>query len=203
MASILLEFRFRGQALWEFKEVKVGQEGFVLALPNPCASSLCSRHGAEQYAGDLDCVFYGYHLDRAILKIADAAYCFMPSLLCSAWRNWREANILVHGLAHCDASDSLKHKHANVAFQVCSELNKILSDYLIDFLSPAAWDVDKANGLPRKGCVPFRLKMVRCLQWFTDITEVHYECNRLGKLVLCFESGVCFWGWTWSIVLPF
>ena len=38
------------------------------------------RHGAEQYAGDVECVFYGYHLDRAILKIADAAYCFMPSL---------------------------------------------------------------------------------------------------------------------------
>ena len=38
------------------------------------------RHGAEQYAGDLECVFYGYHLDRAILKIAEAAYCLMPSL---------------------------------------------------------------------------------------------------------------------------
>ena len=38
------------------------------------------RHGAEQYAGDLECVFCGYHLDRAILKIADAAYCFMPYL---------------------------------------------------------------------------------------------------------------------------
>ena len=37
-------------------------------------------HGAEQYAGDLECVFYGYHLDRAILKIAEAAYCLMPSL---------------------------------------------------------------------------------------------------------------------------
>ena len=38
------------------------------------------RHGAEQYAGNLECVFYGYHLDRAILKIAEAAYCLMPSL---------------------------------------------------------------------------------------------------------------------------
>ena len=46
---------------------------------------LYSRHGAEQYAGDLECVFYGYHLDRAILKIAEAAYCLMPSLLYSAW----------------------------------------------------------------------------------------------------------------------
>ena len=36
--------------------------------------------GPEQYAGDLECVFYGYHLDRAILKIAEAAYCLMPSL---------------------------------------------------------------------------------------------------------------------------
>ena len=40
-----------------------------------------TRHGAEQYAGDLECVFYGNHLDRAILKIAEAAYCFMPSLV--------------------------------------------------------------------------------------------------------------------------
>ena len=39
-----------------------------------------SRHGAEQYVGDLECVFYGYHLDRVILKIAEAAYCLMPSL---------------------------------------------------------------------------------------------------------------------------
>ena len=38
------------------------------------------RHGAEQYAGDLECVFYGYYLDRAILKIAEAAYCLIPSL---------------------------------------------------------------------------------------------------------------------------
>ena len=30
--------------------------------------------------GDLECVFYGYHLDRAILKIAESAYCVMPSL---------------------------------------------------------------------------------------------------------------------------
>ena len=43
-------------------------------------TSPTSRHGAEQYAGDLECVFYGYHLDRAILKFADATYCFMPSL---------------------------------------------------------------------------------------------------------------------------
>ena len=42
--------------------------------------SLNVRHGAEQYAGDLECVFYGYHLDRAILKNAEAAYCLMPSL---------------------------------------------------------------------------------------------------------------------------
>ena len=40
-----------------------------------------TRHGAEQYAGDLECVFYGYHLDRAILKTAEAAYCLMPSLV--------------------------------------------------------------------------------------------------------------------------
>ena len=40
-----------------------------------------TRHGAEQYAGDLECVFYGYHLDRAILKIAEAAYSLMPSLV--------------------------------------------------------------------------------------------------------------------------
>ena len=39
------------------------------------------RHGAEQYAGDLECVIYGYHLDRAILKNAEAAYCLMPSLM--------------------------------------------------------------------------------------------------------------------------
>ena len=51
------------------------------------------RHGAEQYAGDLKCVFYGYHLDRAILKIAEAAYCLMPSLttpfheICSSSRS--------------------------------------------------------------------------------------------------------------------
>ena len=38
-----------------------------------------TRDGAEQYAGDLECVFYGYHLDGAILKIAEAAYCLMPS----------------------------------------------------------------------------------------------------------------------------
>ena len=43
-------------------------------------STLC-RHGAEQYEGDLECVFYGYHLDRAILKIAEATYCLMPSLM--------------------------------------------------------------------------------------------------------------------------
>ena len=41
---------------------------------------ISDRHGAEQYAGDLECVFYGYHLDRAILNIAEAAYCLMPSL---------------------------------------------------------------------------------------------------------------------------
>ena len=34
----------------------------------------------EQYVVDLECVFYGYHLDGAILKIAEAAYCLMPSL---------------------------------------------------------------------------------------------------------------------------
>ena len=27
------------------------------------------RHGAEQYTGDLEFVFYGYHLDRTILRI--------------------------------------------------------------------------------------------------------------------------------------
>ena len=43
-------------------------------------ASATIRHGAEQYAGDLECVFYGYHLDRAILKNAEAAYCLMPSL---------------------------------------------------------------------------------------------------------------------------
>ena len=49
---------------------------------------ILNRHGAEQYAGDLECVFYGYHLDRAILKIAEAAaYCLMPSLL----QNLRDA----------------------------------------------------------------------------------------------------------------
>ena len=42
---------------------------------------ITGRHGAEQYAGDLECVFYGYHLDREILKIAEAAYCLMPSLV--------------------------------------------------------------------------------------------------------------------------
>ena len=46
-----------------------------------------NRHGAEQYAGDLECVFYGYHLDRAILKIAEAAYCLMPSLHIHAQRH--------------------------------------------------------------------------------------------------------------------
>ena len=40
--------------------------------------------GGEQYAGDLECVFYGYHLDRAILKIAEAAYCLMPSLIAAS-----------------------------------------------------------------------------------------------------------------------
>ena len=45
------------------------------------ATPVETRHGAEQYAGDLECVFYGYHLDRAILKNAEAAYCLMPSLV--------------------------------------------------------------------------------------------------------------------------
>ena len=43
--------------------------------------SLHARHGAEQYAGDLECVFDGYHLDRAMLKISEAANGLMPSLL--------------------------------------------------------------------------------------------------------------------------
>ena len=43
--------------------------------------SMPRTDGAEQYAGDLECVFYGYHLDRAILKNAEAAYCLMPSIL--------------------------------------------------------------------------------------------------------------------------
>ena len=53
------------------------------------------RHGAEQYAGDLECVFYGYHLDRAILKIVEAAYCLMPSLL---WYSNRRRGL--HGNTH-------------------------------------------------------------------------------------------------------
>ena len=40
----------------------------------------------EQYVVDLECVFYGYHLDGAILKIAEAAYCLMPYLRYMALR---------------------------------------------------------------------------------------------------------------------
>ena len=48
--------------------------------PSGCRpENTTARDGAEQYAGDLECVFYGHHLDRAILKIAEAAYCLMPS----------------------------------------------------------------------------------------------------------------------------
>ena len=56
-----------------------------------------ARHGAEQYAGDLECVFYGYHLDRAILKNTEAAYCLMPSLV--------EARL--HGLTGEETQESM------------------------------------------------------------------------------------------------
>ena len=55
--------------------------GFVWSPHRISCCFIVASHGAEQYAGDLECVFYGYHLDRAILKIAQAAYCLVPSLI--------------------------------------------------------------------------------------------------------------------------
>ena len=39
------------------------------------------RHGAEQYTGYLEFIFYGHHLDRAVPRIPEAVYCLTPSLL--------------------------------------------------------------------------------------------------------------------------
>ena len=40
-----------------------------------------AKHGAEQYAGYLETIFYGHHLDRAIPRISEAIYCLTPSLV--------------------------------------------------------------------------------------------------------------------------
>ena len=54
---------------------------------------VATRHGAEQYTGYLEFVFYGYHLDRAIPRISEAVYCLTPSLVAT----------------HDDTSDCMYH----------------------------------------------------------------------------------------------
>ena len=50
-----------------------------ISVESPC--DIWCRHGAEQYTGDLELIFSGYHLDRTVPKIPEPVYCLMPSLL--------------------------------------------------------------------------------------------------------------------------
>ena len=52
--------------LW--KEAVINTQ-LVLLAPNASRHMHDIRHGAEQYTGDLEFIFYGYHLDRTIPRI--------------------------------------------------------------------------------------------------------------------------------------
>ena len=67
----------------------------------PSSTSLICRHGAEQYRGDLELIFSGYHLDRTVPKIPEPVYCLMPSLLICWFSD------ALYYLYHCAASYSI------------------------------------------------------------------------------------------------
>ena len=71
---------------------------FVMhAATNNDRDSAPTKHGFEQYAGYLENVFHGHHLDGAVPRISEAVYCLTPSLAptnarveierCRAWFN--------------------------------------------------------------------------------------------------------------------
>ena len=61
------------------------------------------RHGAEQYAEDLELIFSRYHLDKTVPEIPEPVYCLMPSLV--QGRHWLSLHIHIGrhlGRDECD-----------------------------------------------------------------------------------------------------
>ena len=87
---------FRGGLFFKCCSTMAMSQSRICWCSRTMAISQSSKHGAEQYTGYLEIIFYGHHLDRAVPRVSEAIYCLTPSL------QSRNTGKALYRLGHCE-----------------------------------------------------------------------------------------------------